>query len=153
MTKETYACRKETYKKRLIGYRDSEVSDTYGKRDICMSKRDLQKRLIGYRDTVVSDTYGKRDQHTSQKNLRKRWQKRPMYKRDLPKRPMNTKKRQSRLWRAEVQGSLPLRRDMGCLIFIRLFSRKSPTISGSFAENDLQLNAFESSPPCIRYIC
>ena len=42
------------------------------------------------------------------------------------------------------------RTPIGCLVFIGYFSKKSPTISGSFAKNDLQLKAFYgSSPPCI----
>jgi len=42
------------------------------------------------------------------------------------------------------------RRVIGCLIFIGHFPKKNPTLSGSLAKPDLQLEAsYQSLPPCI----
>ena len=46
-------------------------------------------------------------------------------------------------------GDTGWQRPTGCCIFTCHFLQKSPTISGSSAENDMQLQAcYESSPPC-----
>jgi len=44
------------------------------------------------------------------------------------------------------------RRPIGCLVCISHFSQKSPIISGSFAENDLQLQASYGSVSCHNHV-
>ena len=59
-----------------------------------------------------------------------------------------TNSTRKKMYYASTQG-----RCIECLIFLSHFPQKSPVISGSFAEKDLQLEVrHASSPPCSRYI-
>jgi len=61
---------------------------------------------------------------------------------------VESKNRRGRMW--EHIYDTGWQRDIGCPIFLGHFLHKSPVISGSFAERDLQLKAlYASSPPCM----